>query len=587
MAFDPLLPFVLLDDARLSGAGTAKLFTAPVEVITAHDPADVSAALDQLCAASSRGLWAAGFAAFEAGYALEDRLTRCFRQPNTPLVWFGLFERRQSLTAEEVIALTAGRAAITEWGPRIAEADFLAALARAKALIAAGDVYQVNLTFPADIAYDGHPLALYGRLRQAQRAPYGAVINTGTDWHLSLSPELFFTLEAGVLTARPMKGTAARLPQPAADRAAARALAADAKNRAENLMIVDLLRNDLSRVSKAGSVEVPKLFDVETYPTIHTMTSTVTAALQPGLHPVDVIRTIFPCGSVTGAPKIRAMEVIADLEPDPRGLYTGSIGVIAPDGDAMFNVAIRTLSSTGDGRAVIGLGAGIVADSEAGAEWAECLAKGAFLDRAARPTFDLFETMRWEPGEGMLRLDRHIARLKASARYHGFPLNSHAIGNLLQQSVAGRPGALRIRLMLSASGEMVVHASPAPINPPDPVPVTLAALPVRPSDPRLAHKTTDRAFYDDARTASGAFEVLFVAPEGQLTEGSFTNIFVERDGCLLTPPLDAGLLPGVLRADLIASGRAIESRLTAADLSHDVFIGNSLRGLLRARLVTA
>ena len=253
----------------------------------------------------------------------------------------------------------------------------------------------------------------------------------------------------------------------------------------------------------------------------------------------------------------------------------------------VFNVAIRTLSSTANGQAVIGLGAGIVADSEASAEWTECLAKGAFLDRTDHPVFDLFETMRWEPREGMLRLDRHIARLKASARYHGFPLNSHLIGNLLQQSVAGYPGALRIRLMLSASGELAVHASPAPVNPPDPVPVALTALPLRPTDPRLAHKTTNRAFYDDARRSSGAFEVLFVAPDGQLTEGSFTNIFVERDGRLLTPPIDAGLLPGVLRAELLATGRAIESRLTAADLSHDVFIGNSLRGLLRARLVSA
>ena len=586
MAFDPLQPFVLLDDARLTGAKPAKLFSAPVDTIIAHEPDDIPASLDRIRDATAKGLWAAGFAAFEAGYALEAKLRPCFRQPGTPLLWFGLFERRERLTPEEVATLTAGRAAVTSWAPDIAEADYHAMLAKAQGLISAGDIYQANLTFPAHVAYAGHPLALYGQLRQAQRAPYSAVINTGSAWHLCLSPELFFALEAGQLTTRPMKGTAARHPQPDIDRAAARALAADPKNRAENLMIVDLLRNDLARVSQPGSVAVPKLFEVETYPTIHTMTSTVTATLKSGLHPVDVVRAIFPCGSVTGAPKIRAMEVINDLEPNPRGVYTGSIGFIAPNGDAMFNVAIRTLSTSGDGAAVIGLGAGIVADSEAGAEWAECLAKGAFLDRAARPAFDLFETMRWEPREGMLRLDRHIARLKASARYHGFPLDTHAIGNLLQQSVAGRPGALRVRLMVSASGEMVLHAAPAPMPPSEPVDIRLAPLPVSPTDPRLAHKTTDRAFYDDARTASGAFEVVFVAPDGQLTEGSFTNVFVERDGKLLTPPLTAGLLPGVLRAELLATGRAIEAPLTAADLSQDVLIGNSLRGLLRARLVT-
>ncbi len=584
MAFDPLQPFLLLDDARSVGAKPSKLFSAPVEIVQADTPDQVPAALERIRGAAKRGLWAAGFAAFELGYALEPRLLPRLRQPRTPLLWFGLFERRQLLTGNEVRDLTAGRASITGWSPATQESDYAAALARAQELIAAGDIYQVNLTFPTQVRYDGHPMALYGRLRQAQQAPYSALILTGSDWYLCLSPEIFFTLQDGVLKAQPMKGTAARESRPEADRAAARALAADKKNRAENLMIVDLLRNDLSRVAEAGSVDTPALFEVESYPTVHQMTSTVTARLRGGIGPVDVLSKLFPCGSVTGAPKIRAMEVIADLEPQPRGLYTGSIGFIAPSGDAMFNVAIRTLTTDGSGEARIGLGSGVVADSDAASEWAECLAKGAFLDRAARP-FDLIETMRWEPGEGLLRLDLHLARLKASARYHGFPFDAHVFGNLLQQAVGGQPGALRVRLLLSASGEMAAHTSAAPDTPAEPVSVRLATLPVAANDMRLAHKTTDRAFYDDAR--GNSFEVAFVSADGHVTEGSFTNIFVERNDKLLTPPLDHGLIPGVLRAELLAGGRAIEAPLTPADLSQDFLIGNSLRGLLRARLVTS
>ena len=587
MSFDPRKPFLLLDDARLTGAKPGKLFADPSEIIVARTPAEVAPALDRLRAAAAAGHWVAGFMAFEAGYALEPRLVPLARQTGaTPLLWFGLFARRQRLSGDEVAALTAGRAAVTGWSPSIAEADYHAAVTAARELIAAGDIYQVNLTFPVDVAFDGHPLHLYGRLRQAQRAPYAALINTGEQWLLSLSPELFFALEGGKLTAKPMKGTAARRPQPADDRAAARALGTDEKNRAENLMIVDLLRNDLSRVAVAGSVAVPALFDVETYPTVHQMTSTVTATLQPCLDPIDALTALYPCGSITGAPKIRAMEVIAAVEPAARGVYTGSIGFLSPTGDAMFNVAIRTLVCDGSGHATLGLGAGIVADSDPAAEWAECLAKGAFLDRAATAPFDLVETMRWEPRAGFLRLDRHLARLKASARHWGYPYDGHAIGNLLQQACAPRGDAKRVRLLLAPSGEMAVQTSSAPSPPTEPVAVALAPLPVAADDPRLAHKTSDRAFYDDARVDSGAFEVVFVNPDGRVTEGSFTNVFVERDGALVTPPLANGLIPGVLRAELLGQGRAVEGDLIPSDLSGGFLIGNSLRGLTHARLQT-
>ena len=379
-----------------------------------------------------------------------------------------------------------------------------------------------------------------------------------------------------------MKGTAQRGASPEEDRAAVEELASDPKQRAENLMIVDLLRNDLSRVARPGSVKVPKLFTVETYPTVHQMVSTVTAELEPGRDAVDVIRALFPCGSITGAPKLRAMEIIDELEDGPRGVYCGSIGRLRPNGDAAFNVAIRTLTIRDGGEtARLGLGSGIVADSRAPSEWRECLAKGAFV--AADRRFDLVETMRHDPHEGMVDLERHLARMKASAEALGFDFDRHGARNELQAAGFGAAHA-KMRLLLARSGAMAVEVEPLGEPPVEPVSVAVRPLPVAPGDFRLRHKTTDRAFYRDALAEAGAFEVVFTDPEGFLTEGSFTNIFVERGSQLLTPALSRGLLPGVLRQRLIEEGRAIEAHLRERDLQDGFLIGNSVRGLIRARL---
>ena len=584
-AFDPTAPFVLLDDARRGGG--AELFLQPLDIITALTPDEVRPALDRLRRAKRDGRWVAGFIGFEAGYALEPRLQPLFQQPRhgLPLLWFGLFERRETLSGEEVEGLLGdGRATIGPLAPRIDRPGYEAMVRKAQALIAAGDIYQANITFAADVAVSGHPLAIYRRLRAAQAAPHGALVHTGTAWALSFSPELFFTLADGRLTTRPMKGTAARTPVD--DAATAAALAADPKNRAENLMIVDLLRNDLSRIAADGSVEVDALFEVETYPTVHQMTSTVSATLGDGRDAIDVLEALFPCGSVTGAPKIRAMEVIAGLEAAPRGLYTGSIGRLSPGGDAAFNVAIRTLVIGEDRRqATLGLGSGIVADSEPAAEWDECLTKAAFLSRSPR-RFDLIETLRFDPDEGLVRLPRHMERLAASAAHWRFAFDRHFVLNQLQATVGELAGASRVRILLAPNGNVAIQASPLPQMPARHVEVALALLGVDPADPRLFHKTTDRDFYDAPRQASGAFELLFVNERGELTEGSFTSLFVPRDGKLLTPPLSAGLLPGVLRAELLDTGEATEAALTPADLAGGFFIGNSLRGLIAARLRT-
>ena len=571
-AFDPTLPFVLLDDA--SPGGIARLFTGMRETIVATCASEVAAALTRLRATPGPR---AGFVAFDAGYALEPALAD-LAPPGSdglPLVWFGVFARVEPFDPAE---LPAGPARVAAPVPDIDPARFTAQVDAILGHIAAGDLYQANLTFAATVATSGHPLALYCRLRAAAAAPHGALVHTGDAWILSFSPELFFTLAGGRLTTRPMKGTAPRGLTAAADDTAAAALAADPKNRAENLMIVDLLRNELARVAVPGSVAVPALFAVERYPTLLQMTSTVTATTAEDA--VTVLTALFPCGSVTGAPKIAAMAAIARIEGGARGVYTGSIGAIDADGDATFNVAIRTLVLAPGQPARIGLGAGIVADSVAAAEWHECLAKGGFLTR--RPPPAIIETMRVADGIVPL-LDRHLARAAATARFLGTTFAVAIAGEVA--AAAATAGDARLRLLIAPSGAWAIEVGPLPPPVPGPVSVALVPLPVATDDWRLRHKTTDRAFYDDARRAAGAFEAVFVTPDGALTEGSFTSVFVIRGGALLTPPAALGLLPGVLRAELFATGRAREAMLTANDLADGFFIGNALRGLIAARLV--
>ena len=383
----PTEAFVLFDDARERNAAPARLYRDPVSIIAAYRLEEVQPALDRIAEAGEAGLHAAGYMSYEAGLALEDRLAPLARRHHirpgsAPLLWFGLFDGLRFIKPEAVQALLPDPSGvrIEPLRPLIQEDAYYAAFDRVQEYIRAGDIYQVNLTFPCTTRFHGDLMALYGAVRPRQRAGYGGVIRTGSHDILSFSPELFFTCVRGQLTARPMKGTAVRSADAHRDALLARELESDPKQRAENLMIVDLLRNDLSRVSRAGTVTVPDLFHVESYPTVHQMVSTIRARLLPGLSPVDVLRVLFPCGSITGAPKVRAMEIIGEVEPFPRGVYTGAVGWIDPDGDAAFNVAIRTICvEEGRPEGLLGLGSGIIADSDAASEWAECLAKGRFL----------------------------------------------------------------------------------------------------------------------------------------------------------------------------------------------------------------
>ncbi|WP_242184584.1 aminodeoxychorismate synthase component I [Sphingomonas sp. CARO-RG-8B-R24-01] len=580
-------PFVLLDDARPDGA-PARLYVDPLRIVEAHTVAEVDGVLAAIRAARHAGLHAVGFLAYEAAGAFEPAVPRPIAT-DQPLAWFGIFADYAEIAPDAVAALLPDPAGAwnSEPVPAIDPLAYDAQFAAVQAEIVAGGLYQANLTYRATMQVRGDPLSLYARLRRSAAAGFGALIDTGAATILSLSPELFFALEGERLTCRPMKGTARRQASHDADRSAATALAQDTKQRAENLMIVDLMRNDLARVARAGSVAVPTLFAVETYPTVHQMVSTITADLAPRNDAVDVLAALFPCGSITGAPKIAAMQAIGRIEPSPRGLYTGTIARFDATGDAMANVAIRTLTwPKGEDTATLGAGGGIVADSDPAAEWDEARAKLAFLThRAGR--FDLIETMGFDPEQGLLLLDRHLERLAASARAFDFVFDRHTARNELQAATFRLRVASRVRLLLAPSGMVAIEVSAMPVASDQPVAVAVMPLPVAVADIRLRHKTSDRRFYDQARAASGAFEVVFERPDGRLTEGSFTSLFVPRGDVLVTPPLADGLLPGVLRADLLASGRAVEGMVTAAELAHEFFIGNAVRGLIRARRTVA
>jgi para-aminobenzoate synthetase/4-amino-4-deoxychorismate lyase len=575
---------VLLHD-NLSPHGQSRLFSAPKEVLCAYDAVAARAALKRIAEAGEQGLWAAGYLAYELGFLFEERLTEFLpERSKTPLLWFGLYDTPKPFTGlPESPDGTAENLA-----PATSFADYASAFETVKNYIAAGDTYQVNLTFKANFQLSGSPLGLYRRLAQSQKTAYGAYIHAGDHFVLSRSPELFVSGTGDALFARPMKGTLPRAPlasQDAADRAA---LAADEKNRAENLMIVDLLRNDLGRIAEIGSVEVTDLFTVETYSTLHTMTSGITAKRRPDVTMLDVLENLFPCGSITGAPKLRAMEIIREVEPAPRGLYSGSIGYIAPNGDFAFNVAIRTAVIDTQGNGTIGIGGGIVADSEAASEYSEALLKLRFLSDPTPPV-TLIETIKWSPEEGFVLLGRHLARLLASSAYFGLPVDAAEATNRLIAESANWAAPMRVRLTLSETG-IDITAVPLPPNP-EIFRFLVASETLQSSSVWLAHKTTNRAFYDSPRIKAhdehGVDEVVFLNERGELTEGSITNLFIERGGKLLTPALSSGLLPGTLRAELIETGKAQEAILTLADL-HDaeaIFLSNSVRGLIRAEFL--
>ncbi|WP_040502096.1 aminodeoxychorismate synthase component I [Herbaspirillum sp. YR522] len=605
------LCFALLDDHLATRAAPrSRLYTQHLRTLSCHDAAGLAPMLEQMQQALASGLHAVALWHYELGAAMQGLPHRHGAGPLAEILLFGRCERLAAAQVDDWLATqaatTTGPAGVARLRASVSQQQFGAAIDRIRDYIAAGHTYQVNYTYRLHFDAYGEPLALYRRLRQRQPVPYGALVcREDGAAILSFSPELFVQHTQGVLKAKPMKGTARAADADHADAEAinvqrALQLAADAKNRAENLMIVDLLRNDLGRVAVPGSVQVPKLFDVRRYGQVLQMTSTIRARLRPDVALAEVVAALYPCGSITGAPKRRTMEIIDELETAPRGLYTGAIGWFEAShgtsraiGDFCLSVPIRTLQlqppQAGMRPGVLGLGAGIVHDSDADSEYAECNLKARFLTGMGHD-FTLFETIR-ATRDGARHLDLHLARLRASAADLGFVYDEAAIRAALHQTCSVLPDGLhRLRLDLADDGAIDLrHAPLAPLD--EPLKVFLAAAPTDSRDPLLRYKSSARALYDAAwkdAEARGGFDLLFFNEKDELTEGGRCNVFVLLDGRWTTPPLAAGLLPGVMRTVLLADPHynAVEATVTRAQLlrAEQIVVCNALRGAQRAIL---
>jgi para-aminobenzoate synthetase/4-amino-4-deoxychorismate lyase len=581
----------------LTGASPSFRLAEPVGVLEATRAGEVVEVLESAEAAAGRGLWVAGFVSYEAAPGLDPALVVRARTAEdefaaVPLAWFAMFERAEETTLP--LPRDEGLAAAPDgtWMPTTTGDRYESSVGRIRELIAAGETYQVNHTMRLRSRVEGDPRGLYRDLCYAQRGAFSAYLDLGRYRVLSASPELFFELRDGAIVTRPMKGTAPRGRWPAEDRAVAARLLASAKDRAENAMIVDLLRNDLGRISRSGSVTWADVFQLERYETVWQLTTTVSGTLDGGMDLVGVFRGIFPSGSVTGAPKVRTMEIISELEDSPRGVYCGAVGYLAPAGsgrpDARFNVAIRTVTlDTASSTAEYGVGGGITWDSDAEAEFEEAVAKARVLT-AHRPAFELLETMRHHPAEGVRHLARHLERLAASADYFGFRFGEDDVREAVEKAVASAPPATgRVRLALRRDGTVQVTITPFPTEE-EPVRVAIDHVPQDPRDVFLFHKTSRRERYEDARHRyPDVDDVLLVNDRGEVTESTIANVAARIEGHWHTPPLDAGLLPGIGRAVALEEGRLEEGRLTIDEVrsAEEVAMISDSRGWRRAVLV--
>jgi para-aminobenzoate synthetase/4-amino-4-deoxychorismate lyase len=643
---------VLLESARPAEAETSsgqpppptRLFIDPLRVCVANQLDELPGLFAEIERAVASGHFAAGYFAYECGGFFEPTAssgTGSAQSSGQPLAWFGIYPRpylfdhragaflegdSPSLAQFQTAAVReSSREAKLVCALTLAEEEYAQRIAEIHAWIRSGDVYQLNFTVPIQVNVTGSVASLYQQLRSLQPAPYGAFLHTQSNHRiLSFSPELFFRLESSAetrrITTRPMKGTAPRGRTTGEDRVLADWLRNDPKNRAENVMIVDLLRNDLGRLCSFGSVRAGNLFALERYPTLWQMTSTIEGELRHEIGFQDIFRALFPCGSITGAPKIRAMQLVAQLEGRSRGVYTGAIGFFSKH-ESIFNVAIRTLSLQGD-KGTMGVGSGIVIDSKPDDEFRECLLKAKFLTRPANSSsqpspesFSLVETLLWR-GEFPF-IEMHLDRLQDSAHYFAFPFDRLQTKAALQAHGAeltgnlGAPGldsetwetaekeegetpvpldrhSHKVRLLLNHDGSLRVTSEPIPASSTELLRVRFAAHPIDSHDPMYFHKTTSRPLYAEAlnaATAAGYDDALFLNERGEVTEGAIHNIFMEKDGRLLTPPVACGLLPGVHRRHILATHPNAEERiLTREDLrqADAIYLSNAVRGLRAA-----
>ncbi len=592
---------VLLQTARFDAANNKSLlFLDPIRILTISRLDEVLELFSHIEEALLDGLHVAGYLSYECGYHFDHLADLDAGPQSPPLAWFGIyrnpivFHHETGTTEQNSLSLPASSIISSAPNPlaedvelNIAKQLYSDRIYRIQQYIETGDTYQVNFTDSVSLPIAVSPDAAFAALLKQQPVPYSALLNAAGQHTLSLSPELFFKREQANITTRPMKGTMPRGLDLAEDAAAALLLQEDGKNRAEHLMIVDLLRNDLGRICAMGSVHVDDIFSVERYATLLQMTSSVSGKLNAGLSYYDIFKALFPSGSITGAPKIRTMQIIRELEQSPRGIYTGAIGFISPGGIAAFNVAIRTLILK-DGKAHMGVGGGIVADSTAAEEYRECKLKAAFLVRP-RHEFQLIETMLCDREFFLLPL--HLDRLQSSAAYFDFPFDREAVQFKLAKT-AGQFGANerhRVRLLLDEAGQATI-TSTALCHEEFTGRVRLSAERTASCDVFLRHKTTHRSLYDaefaQAR-AEGFDDILFMNEKDEVAEGAISNLFIQKGDRLLTPPLASGVLPGVFRRHLLETNPAAEQRvlflpdIVAAD---GLFLCSAVRGLRRVTL---
>jgi para-aminobenzoate synthetase / 4-amino-4-deoxychorismate lyase len=609
---------ILLESARPGSCDSLSLlFLSPVRVLQANNPAEIPGLFAQIEAAIASNYIAAGFFTYECGAAFAAKaVVHSRNEPSSsvaatpPLAWFGIFE--QNYTYDHLAGFFRGGdppdladlqlnrkdqqpepARPIELTHAITREVFAHKIEAIHEWIRSGDVYQLNFTFPMRTRIASRPAALYAHLRKQQPVDYCAFLHWQQGRYiLSFSPELFFRLEddgtARRITTRPMKGTARRGRTTVEDHQIAEYLHNDIKNRSENVMIVDLLRNDLGKICEFGSVRVESLFAVERYPTLWQMTSTVSGILRPDVGNYDIFSALFPCGSITGAPKLRSMQLLAQMEAEPRGVYTGAVGYFSRE-KTVFNVAIRTLEVS-EQNVKMGVGSGIVIDSKADDEYHECQLKAEFLTRSEAP-FSIIETMLWQAGFPLLEL--HLDRLCDSACYFDFPCDRAEVRASLLD-IAGtfpNPQPRKVRLLLDADGRLSIEnalllpEATAAVNR-----VCIAPQHTDSGDRFLFHKTTNRPLYAASFKAAqdaGFCDVLFLNEQGQVTEGAISNIFVSKGGCLLTPPISCGLLPGVYRRHLLATRSDVEERILRLDdlqTADAVFLSNAMRGLRRVSM---
>nr|CAA6827615.1 MAG: Para-aminobenzoate synthase, aminase component (EC / Aminodeoxychorismate lyase (EC [uncultured Thiotrichaceae bacterium] len=600
-------PFMLFENTLPDQRSeTAWLFTQPIKEIIATRHDQLENVLAEVDIERKKGHYLAGFLSYEAAYAFSSKLTG-FDNPATterPLLQFYVFDQVLRPTPDELDQsfqqFPESVPFIKNWTPTETESAYISKLNRLRHYIEQGDVYQVNHTFRADFELEGDINGLYQALRKAQPVAFSALLHLPHNSVLSLSPELFLNKQGNTLSTKPMKGTAARGKNKEEDQQILAAMRKDKKLHSENLMIVDLMRNDIGRLAKPGSVEVSDLFEVQTYKTLHQMISTIKGEIAQDTPFAQIIKQLFPCGSITGAPKIRSMEIINELENTPRHIYTGAIGFITPENDFTFNVPIRTLYfPKGDTHGTMGIGGGIIYESNPQSEWQEALLKARFLTGLNR-NFKLIETFRYDAAmDEISRLDAHLNRLQNSAEQFTYPVEPEKWQQTIQAYLEkqSKDSDLKIRFLLDAAGNISLSSEKLEQENDDILPtVTLSKHRIDADNIFRQHKTTNRELYNRAYQQAeqqGFYDVLFLNEAGFIAEASRHNLILEKDGQLYTPPTSDGALPGVMRQHLQHvlknTGTPIqEKQLTLEDLhnAERLYLCNSVRGMIEVSLDT-